>query len=95
MDLKDMVNIYNGALLHLLKQGILPYVVTWMNVKGITLNDMNQPERTNIAQCHSYKVNRIVKHKEIGCSMWLPCAGMGNCYSMNTFIVQSCKMSMF
>jgi hypothetical protein len=45
------------------KEGILPYVTTWMNLEDVTLSEMSQT-RKDARWCHFYEVPKIVKLPE-------------------------------
>ena len=40
-----MVSTYNGILFTLKKKEILPFVMSWMNLEGIMLSDINQTQK--------------------------------------------------
>ena len=46
MDKEDVVYIYNGILLSIKKNEIMPFAATWMALKGIMLSEMSD-RRTN------------------------------------------------
>ena len=39
---KDVVYIYNGVLLAIKKNAILPFATTWMELEGITLSEISE-----------------------------------------------------
>ena len=45
MDKKDVVYIYNGVLLAIKKNEILPFATTWMELEGIMLSESSQSEK--------------------------------------------------
>ena len=48
MDKEDVVHIYNGILLsHLEKVKILTFATTLMELEGIMLSEISQPEKDN------------------------------------------------
>ena len=46
MDRENAVYIYNGILFSHKKNKIFPFVITWLDLKGITLSEINQ-RKTN------------------------------------------------
>ena len=64
MDKEEVVYIYsNEILLSYIKNEILPFATTWMDLKGITLSEISQ-RKTNTVWCFSYmkskKCNKLV-----------------------------------
>ena len=48
MDKEKVVYIYNGMLLSLQKKNeILPFAMTWMELEGMMLSEINQSEKNN------------------------------------------------
>ena len=45
MDKKDMVNIYNGILISIEKNEIMPYAATWMDLTIAILSKVSQTEK--------------------------------------------------
>ena len=52
MNKEDVVYIWSGVLLSHKKQ-MLPFVTTWMDLKGIMLSEIS-PRKTNTALSHLY-----------------------------------------
>ena len=46
MDKEDVVYIYSGILV-IKKNEILPFAITWMQLEGIMLSEINQTRKTN------------------------------------------------
>ena len=46
MDKENMVYIHNGILFSHKKKEILPFVITWMDLKGVMLSEIKQ-RKTN------------------------------------------------
>ena len=44
MDKENVVYMYNGTLIGLLKKAILLYVTTWLNPEDVTLHEIRQPQ---------------------------------------------------
>ena len=42
---KDVVYIYNGVLLGLKKDKIIPFAITWVDLEGIMVNEIRQTEK--------------------------------------------------
>ena len=45
MDNEDVVYAYNGILLSHKKKEVLPFVTTWLDLKGILLSEISQTEK--------------------------------------------------
>ena len=45
MDKKDVVHIHNGYYSAIKKDEIMPFVVTWMDLKSVILNEVSQTEK--------------------------------------------------
>lgn len=44
MSKENVVYMYNGTLIGLLKKAILLYVTTWLNPEDVTLHEIRQPQ---------------------------------------------------
>ena len=67
MDKKDVVNMYNGALLsHKKKNEMEPLVMTWMDLEGVVLSEMIRQRKTNIIWFYSVwnLINKTNRNKE-------------------------------
>lgn len=61
--------------LALKKKEILPHVTTWMNIEGITLSEINQPEGPNL---HDSNCMRYLKQPTNKSEEWSGgCQGFG------------------
>ena len=56
------MNTYTGILFSHEKNGILPFVATWMNLEDIMLSEISQTEKKNTIWFHLYveakKINK-------------------------------------
>ena len=55
MGKEDVVRIYNGMLLSHKKNGIMPFVATWMDPEIIILSKVNQKDTTGISYMWNLK----------------------------------------
>ena len=55
MGKEDVVHIYNGMLLSHKKNGIMPFVATWMDPEIIILSKVNQKDTTGISYMWNLK----------------------------------------
>ena len=47
MDKEDAVHIYNGILLSLKKNEIMPFVPTWMDLETLIISELSQRQTTH------------------------------------------------
>ena len=84
---ENVVSTYNGILFTLKKKKeILPFVMSWINLEGIMLSDINQ--RTNTTWYHLYEDSKIIKYTEAGSRMVVASGygqrETGRCWSEDT-----------
>ena len=64
MDKEAVAHTYNGTLLAHRKNGVLPFVATWMDLKDIVLSEISQTEKDKQVCYHldvDSKDNKLVK----------------------------------
>ena len=79
MDKEDVVYIFNGILLGMRKNKIMPFAATWMGLEGIKLSEISQSEKDryhvfthmwnlrNLTEDHGgRKAEKLVTNREAG-----------------------------
>ena len=85
MDKENVVFMYSGTLIGLLKKAILMFVTTWLNPEDIMLHEIGN-HRTDAVWFFSYEVSKIAKLTEC----WLPRLGRGQ---NEEFLLNRCRIS--